>query len=61
MDMAAAEDGTWDVTAYRSDSQVSDATDYSGEDPIPAQGSLAPEKIYPSDGCRPLILMGADP
>ena len=42
MNMAAAEDGTWDVAAYRGPLPVSDATDFTGGDPIPAQGSLAP-------------------
>ena len=44
MDMAAAEDGTWDATAYRSGSPCL-TPHYSGEDPIPAQGSLAPDTI----------------
>ena len=44
MDMAAAEDGTWDATAYRSGSRCL-TPHYSGEDPIPAQGSLAPDYV----------------
>ena len=51
MNMAAAEDGIWDVAAYRGPLPVSDATYFMGGDPIPAQGSLAPDTI--SHGCPP--------